>query len=170
MVGDHPQGNVRLLILAVGARRRSRLMCFMMFWTVSTSKRLSTPCMMQARRSRPMPVSMFGMLQRGVVAVRRRNQTGRTPGSRTPHSGRSRSRRRRSGLPQPYFSPAVKVDLGAGAAGAGADAPRSYPPCPGGPCGSGSTPTSLVQISKASSSSSIDGDPELVHRAAPAPG
>ena len=37
-----------------------RQMCFMMFCTVSTSKRLPTFCMTQARRSRPMPVSMFG--------------------------------------------------------------------------------------------------------------
>ena len=35
---------------------------FIMFCTVSTSKRLSTSCITHARRSRPMPVSIFFVL------------------------------------------------------------------------------------------------------------
>ncbi len=58
VVGDHAEGHVLGGGLAVGAPVIS-LTLWVMFMTVSTSKREGTPWHTQARRSRPMPVSMF---------------------------------------------------------------------------------------------------------------
>ena len=41
-----------------------RQMCFIVFWTVSTSKRLSTPWIIHASLSSPIPVSMLGFARR----------------------------------------------------------------------------------------------------------